>query len=185
MENILFIEGYANQLSVAAGEEIDFHISTNIKSYSVKIYRIGLAQKLVWSDNELHGKQYPVPENATSHGCGWPVQFSLTIPKSWESGYYSVILRGFDDSGSVAKGEISFVVRSAYPGRDTKILFQRSINTDNAYNSWGGSTMYSGPNGPTRRASFDRPFAGFVNSVSKKRLEKRTKTCCFQKNTSF
>ena len=63
MENILFIEGYANQLSVAAGEEIDFHISTNIKSYSVKIYRIGLAQKLVWSDNELHGKQYPVPTN--------------------------------------------------------------------------------------------------------------------------
>ena len=31
MENILFIEGYANQLSVAAGEEIDFHISTNIQ----------------------------------------------------------------------------------------------------------------------------------------------------------
>lgn len=167
MENILFIEGYANQLSVAAGEEIGFHISTNIKSYSVKIYRIGLAQKLVWSDNELHGKQYPVPENATSHGCGWPVQFSLTIPKSWKSGYYSVILRGFDDSGSVAKGEISFVVRSAHPGRDTKILFQRSINTDNAYNSWGGSTMYSGPNGPTRRASFDRPFAGFADSVRK------------------
>ena len=82
MENILFIQGYANQLSVEAGKEIDFHISTNIKSFSVKIYRIGLDQKLVWSDNELQGKQYPVPENATSHGCGWPVQFSLTIPKS-------------------------------------------------------------------------------------------------------
>ena len=30
MENILFIEGYANQLSVEAGKDIDFHISTNI-----------------------------------------------------------------------------------------------------------------------------------------------------------
>ena len=95
------------------------------------------------------------------------MQFSLTIPKSWKSGYYSVLLQGFDDSGNVANGEISFIVKSSQPGRDTKILFQRSTNTDNAYNSWGGSTMYSGPNGPTRRASFDRPFAGFVNSVSK------------------
>ena len=54
------------------------------------------------------------------------------------------------------------MVRSAHPGRNSRILLQRTTNTDNAYNSWGGSTLYSGPDGPATRGSFDRPDAGFA-----------------------
>jgi len=43
---------------------------------------------------------------------------------------------------------MSFVVRSAHPGRDSKILLERTTNTDNAYNSFGGTTLYGGPEGP-------------------------------------
>ena len=40
-------------------------------------------------------------------------------------------------------------------------LLQRTTNTDAAYNSWGGYTLYGGPDGPAHRVSFDRPYAGF------------------------
>ena len=39
------------------------------------------------------------------------------------------------------------MVRSRQPGRDTKILLQLCTNTYNAYNSWGGSSLYGGPQG--------------------------------------
>jgi hypothetical protein len=54
------------------------------------------------------------------------------------------------------------VVRSRHPGRDTRILLQLCTNTYNAYNRWGGSSLYGGPKGVVRRVSFERPYIGFV-----------------------
>ena len=158
---MLTIEGYADRLSVQAGERIGFHISTNAATYAIEIARVGAEREAVWSQADLPGHHYPTPDNASSHGCNWPVALRLSIPAEWQSGYYSVILRGSDAGGRTAIGELSFVVRSAHPGRDTSILLQLTTNTDCAYNSWGGSTLYSGPDGPARRLSFERPFAGF------------------------
>ena len=157
----LIIEGYADRLSVQAGDQIGFHISTNAATYAIEIARVGAAREPVWSQADLPGQLYPTPENASSYGCNWPVALQLSIPEGWQSGYYSVILRGSEADGRAAVGELSFVVRSAQPGRDTTILLQLTTNTDCAYNSWGGSTLYSGPDGPARRVSFARPFAGF------------------------
>ena len=156
----LFVEGYANQLSAPAGTKISFHTSTNASRYSVEIARVGANREVVWSRDGIAGAEHSVPANASSHGCNWPAAFELTIPGDWLSGYYSVVMRAEGD-GQQARGEISFTVRSAHPGRDSRILLQRTTNTDNAYNTWGGYTFYSGPDGPGRRLSFDRPYAGF------------------------
>ena len=83
------------------------------------------------------------------------------MPLDWSSGYYSLVLRG-EGAHRQVRGEISFVVRAAWPGRGSGILLQRTTNTDAAYNSWGGYTLYSGPDGPAHRVSFDRPYAGFA-----------------------
>lgn len=156
--------GYTDILSVAPGEQIGFHVSTNVSKYDMEIARIGSERQIVWSKNDLPGVEYPIPDHASSHGCRWPQAFNLTVPKSWPSGYYGALLHGHDSEGRTAQGELCFVVRSAQPGRDTSILLQRTTNTDNAYNSWGGTTLYNGPAGPGRRVSFDRPFAGFPGS---------------------
>ena len=121
---------------------------------------MGADRQVVWSQSGLIGDEHPVPPDASARGCRWPAAFQLSIPSDWPSGYYSVLLRA-QDAEQRAVGEIAFVVRSAHPGRDANILLQRTTNTDNAYNSWGGSTLYSGPDGPARRVSFDRPYAGF------------------------
>jgi hypothetical protein len=157
-----FIEGYTDQLSVEAGREIGLCVSTSTAKYSVEVARIGAEREVVWSSNTLAGAHHPTPENASSYGCGWPVELKIPVGAEWRSGYYSVILK---TEGSNTSGEASFVVRSARPGKDTSILLQLTTNTDNAYNSWGGYTLYNGPGGPddpARRVSFDRPFAGFA-----------------------
>ena len=158
---MLTIEGYADRLSVQAGDEIGFHISTNAPSYDIEIARVGATREPVWSRVGIEGRSYPTPENASSYGCSWPAAVHVPVPQEWQSGYYSALLRASAADGRTALGELAFVVRSAHPGRDTSILLQLTTNTDCAYNTWGGSTFYSGPDGPARRLSFARPFAGF------------------------
>ena len=65
----LFVEGYADQLSVEAGDEIGLHISTSADEYSVEIARVGAKREVVWSKRDLRGAQYAVPNNAATHGC--------------------------------------------------------------------------------------------------------------------
>jgi hypothetical protein len=59
-----------------------------------------------------------------------------------------------------AESEAYFVVRAAEPGKNTKILLQLASNTYNAYNNWGGFSLYA-YNGLAKnqgsRVSFDRP----------------------------
>ena len=156
------IEGYADQLSVRAGDDIAFHISSDVETYALEISRVGADRQPVWVQDGLKGTRHPAPDNAATHGCGWPSSLRLTVPESWNSGYYSVTMQGTDPNGNVVEGELFFVVRSSYPGRDSSILLQLTTNTGNAYNTWGGSSLYRGPRGPATRVSFDRPYAGLA-----------------------
>ena len=155
---LLQVEGYAGRLSYAAGDEATFHVSCRAETYSVEIARIGKERKIVWTKDALPGKAHPTPENASSHGCGWPTSFTLTVPPDWTSGYYSARLKTGE-----AKSELFFIVRASEPGRTSKILLQLATNTYNAYCNWGGYSLYA-YNGKGkvqgRRVSFDRPIAG-------------------------
>jgi hypothetical protein len=78
------------------------------------------------------------------------------------SGYYYALLRvtsGGDDTG--ARGYVPFVVREP-PTRQSQILVQVPVNTWQAYNPWGGKSLYpfnSTDLSPAQRVSFDRPLA--------------------------
>lgn len=163
----LFVEGYTGALSYAPGEEVEFHVSTSADKYSVEILRLGVNDEVVHREKAVRGAEFPVPENASSHGCGWPVGWKWEIPADLRSGYYHVKLRVADRGGKfvqrnsrTAEGSCFFVVRAANPGRKTKILLQLSANTYNAYNNWGGSSLYGyhgRANLQGHRVSFDRP----------------------------
>ena len=165
-----FIEGYAGKVSYAPGEEATLHISTSAPSYTIEITRVGAQDEIVWkSPKPLGGKEYPIPELASSKGCGWPVAVTVKIPAEWRSGYYNVTLRAADRGGKfvrrssvTALGSCFFVVRAAEPGRKSSILLQLSTNTYNAYNNWGGTSLYAynGRGGVQgTRVSFERPPA--------------------------
>ena len=145
----LFIEGYAGNVSYAAGDEVSFHVSTSATEFALEVSRIGGTNVTVFKTNKIVGAEHPIPENASSHGCNWPAAFRMRVPKEWTSGYYEVRLRAEDRGGNythrgrrTAESDLFFVVRPSEPGTRAKILLQLASNTYNAYNNWGGFSLY-------------------------------------------
>ncbi len=163
----LFIEGYAGRVSYAPGDEVTFHVSTSAATFTLEIARLGAKPEVVLTQAGVAGKEFAVPDNASLQGCAWPVAFATKVPTEWRSGYYSVTLRATDNGGKfVQRGKRQtesscfFVVRPAVPGSTAKILLQLSTNTYNAYNNWGGFSLYAynGRGGNQgHRVSYERP----------------------------
>jgi hypothetical protein len=156
-----FIDGYADRLSYQAGDDVALHVSTSSARYAVEVARLGKKRQVVYTKEGLAGARHPVPDDAASHGCRWPAALKLRVRDGWPSGYYQVLLRGTAE-GRRVEGEAFFVVRAAKPARDARILLQLCTNTYNAYNRWGGSSLYGGTRGVVRRVSFERPYLGFL-----------------------
>ena len=163
----LFVEGYADQVSYRTGETARLHVSTSAESYVLEIARVGAVREVVWQQDNVPGTEHPVPEDASSHGCAWPVSYELSIPADWRSGYYEMVFRAQDQGGKfcqrgqrTAESKGFFIVRPS-ASTETKILLQLATNTYNAYNNWGGYGLYGyhGRGGlQGHRVSFDRPM---------------------------
>ncbi len=166
----LSVEGYAGRLSYRPGDVVELHVSTEAPRYNLEVSRLGAKAEVVLARENLPGKSHPIPEKASSEGCGWPVSERFTVPAGWRPGYYSVRLRAADSGGTyfgrgrrTAESEAFFIVRPSEPGKGASILLQLATNTYNAYNNWGGSSLYAyhGRGGlQGHRVSFDRPLAG-------------------------
>jgi hypothetical protein len=159
------VEAYTGRLSYEPGEVVTLHVSCLGKQYSLEIARVGAARQVLHRIGGMAGIEHPTPANASTHGCSWPAALKVPLPRDCPSGFYSVTLQTEDAQGKTVQGVACFVVRAAAPGRDAKILLQLATNTYNAYNDWGGSSLYvSGPL-PMQgaRVSFQRPMArGFL-----------------------
>jgi len=132
------IAGYAGRESWVAGDELTLHVSTTAPTFTAEIVRHALQPETVWTKTEIPGQAHPVPSDASSMGCRWPVSVALTIPTDWRSGYYRVSLRAGE-----AASTCYFVLRAAEPGRSSRVLIQLSTNTYNAYNNFGGFSLYA------------------------------------------
>jgi hypothetical protein len=149
------IEGFASEVSVLPGQTVHFHISTAPAArYRIELYRLGwyrgagarfLACIPVGCHRDHKGKARGHPRPARATGlvrAPWPVTDSFRFPKSTVSGY--VLARLVLTSGR-ARGEVTYVplIVRALPSRRSKILVQASVNTWQAYNNWGGKSLYA------------------------------------------
>jgi hypothetical protein len=151
------IEAYPAKLSYSPGESATLHVSTRATSYSVEIFRWGAEKELVWSADNLPGTFRAPPADADSRGCHWPASFEVPIETAWRSGYYLVILTAPNAPEGRNIAQAGFVVRGGSETR--KAVLVLATNTWNAYNTWGGCSLYTGGN----EVSFERPFArGFL-----------------------
>ena len=157
------IEGYASLTSVNRGDSISFYVNTSDAQYTVDIYRMGWyggkGARLMASDR-LPGVRQPNPVvNFQTHlvQCDWAKPFITHIPTNksteWVSGLYVAKLTAVP---SGKQSYISFIVRD--DTRTSDILYQSSVATNEAYNTWGGWSMYTQP--PAYKVSFDRPDGG-------------------------
>ncbi len=166
-ENSFSIEGYPGEISVVQGGEIGFHISSTAPKFSVEITRLGSKNEVVWNKKNLPGQLHPVPEDASANGCGWPETLRVPIDPKWKSGYYTATFTITDGGGKwtqrnrrTASSDTYFVVRPAEPGKNSKVLLQICSNTYNAYNNWGGFSVYaynSLSKNQGSKVSFERP----------------------------
>ncbi len=164
------IEGYASQIDVLPGNELDLHVSTApATSYRVEIYRIGwyrgsgarlVACLPTCTTDEAGTTQLTPPFDASTGylNAGWPVTDRFTVAPSWTSGYYlaELVLTQGPDAGHGSW--VPFIVR-APATQPSNILVQAPVNTWQAYNDWGGRSLYFNFNGVgDNHVSFDRPF---------------------------
>ena len=159
------IQGFATQMSVNAGSQIQFKVTTLAPSFSIEIYRLGYYQgkgarliDTVPAGQTVAMNQDPCRTDSETeiYDCGnWSVSASWSIPSTSVSGVYIARLIRTDTGGD---SHIPFVVRQ--DGNTSKVLFQTSDTTWQAYNTYGGSDFYKGnPKDRAYKISYNRPFA--------------------------
>jgi hypothetical protein len=166
------LEGYASEISVLPGASVHFHVSTNpAANYRIEVYRLGwyggAGGRLIGclpacgSSEAGVAQTIGTPDPTTGYlDAGWPVTDTFTVPANATSGYFEAKLVLTSGANSGATADIPFIVRapSTY---HAAILVQAAVNTWQAYNNWGGKSLYNfnSSNGvAANHVSFDRPF---------------------------
>lgn len=145
--------GYADRASVAQGQTIALHIASGVRPLQVEIYDLAHPAAPLLTLANLVSE----PRDCTglsSTGCRWPATISFAVPPSWRSGFYAARF-------PTTRGTrwIFFVVRAADPGEEAPVLVVSSTHTFQAYNTFGGRSVYPS-NSPERvhRVSYARPY---------------------------
>jgi hypothetical protein len=158
------IQGFSTDISVNHGQTVNFKIQTTAADYRLDIYRMGYyggsgARKIatVTPSASLPQTQPAcLADPATGLvDCGnWDISASWAVPSTAVSGiYFAKLIRG-DTGGS---SHILFVVRD--DGGHSDLVFQTSDTTWQAYNQYGGNSLYVGsPAGRAYKVSYNRPL---------------------------
>jgi hypothetical protein len=161
------IQGFTTAISVNVGQTVVFKIQTSAVAYRLDIYRMGYygglgARKVasIQPSATLPQTQPPCLTDATTGliDCGnWAVSASWQVPSNAVSGIYFARLVRIDTLGA---SHVFFVVRN--DASTSALLFQTSDTTWQAYNAWGGNSLYQGGPGvnPGRayKVSYNRPI---------------------------
>jgi hypothetical protein len=151
------IEGYSSLTTVQQGESIDFHVSSRrpgrvrvaIVDALTQDAALVFEAKAGYHDHLAHSYEF---------GCNWPPLCSIQIPRNWPSGLYYALISNIQSPSDHTK--IFFVIKAAAPGATSQILLQFASTTYQAYNAWGGKSLYpSDSQNRARKVSFDRPGA--------------------------
>ncbi|MCA1644677.1 MAG: hypothetical protein LC797_04115 [Chloroflexi bacterium] len=172
------IKGFADNVSVADGESFSLFVTVSYEpgatlpagSFDIQVYRLGWypdsGARLVYAQRGLPAIVQPSAAVDSDTGlisvAHWSPSTSITV-SGWRTGLYVVKLIASDGD----QNYIPLVVRDDLNRHD--FLFQHTSTTDQAYNNWGGKSLYDSNSSGFRtvgggtaavKVSFDRPFAG-------------------------
>ena len=159
------IQGFATAISVNQGGTVDFKVTTTAPSFRIDVYRLGYyggqgARKVATIPaTSTTATNQQACQNQASTGlidCGnWSTSASWSVPATATSGVYVARPVRTDTGGA---SHIPFIVRSDTSTSD--VVFQTSDTTWQAYNDYGGNSLYTGsPAGRAYKVSYNRPFA--------------------------
>jgi hypothetical protein len=160
------VEGYVSSQSPIVGHRESVYVSApGARTVRIGIYRMGwyggLGGRLMLETSALRVTHQPRCAHSSRTGltqCDWRPTLSFAIPPALPSGVYIVKLTANDG----AERDCIFVLRAA---RAAPLLVQLPTASWEAYNEWGGDSLY--PGGELVRAtrstqgvevSYDRPY---------------------------
>jgi hypothetical protein len=165
------IVGFTTDISVNKGQTVYFKIKTSSTEYRLDIYRMGyyqgngarLIQTIVPDELPQIQPECAIDPSVNLVDCGtWAVSAHWDIPATATSGIYFAKLVSTNPAGRA--NHIPFIVRD--DARPSDILFKTSDLTWQAYNSYGGASIYAAhsplepkPGGQgAYKVSYNRPF---------------------------
>ncbi len=163
------LEGYASRPSYLPGDVLRLAVNTSAPRFDLTIWLVSGKAPVAGPFVQVaqlrnlrgmrQGRPYVDPVTKLV-AAQWRFGVSYTIPRTWSSGIYLVRL----DSSQGVQSYIPFVVRSP---KAHAVLVVSSAMDWQAYNRWGGSSVYwtnvgEPAVGVTRAygVSFDRPYLG-------------------------
>jgi N,N-dimethylformamidase beta subunit-like, C-terminal len=166
------ITGYASETSVAPGQSFHLHVAAPLGSrYRVLVYRLGwyrgIGGRLVMcvpgcrsTDAAIAQPPPTTPGSVTGlFRAPWLVTDHVEIPPYAVSGYYEAKLEIVGGGHAGAVGSVPLIVRQSPAAPASAVLVQVPVNTWEAYNLWGGKSLYQfGTSRHASEVSFDRPF---------------------------
>ncbi len=169
------MEGYANLVSAQVGDKVTLMVNTKATTFHVEAFRMGHYQGIggrrVWQSAEVPGLRQPPPvllPGTNTVECQWAPSLEVAIGPTWPPGAYLFKLVG----ATGEQGLVPFCVRD--DSSNSAFLVQHSVTTWQAYNRWGGYSLYYGNadgvlsytqdsgdatyENRSRIVSFDRPY---------------------------
>lgn len=162
------IEGFADRVSVAPGEDLSIYVNTRAATWRAEVYRMGFyggrGARLIERTREMSGRVQPGPTfkpGTNMVSCPWQRSHQFRVTDAWPPGNYLIRL----NASSGGAHFIPVTVRD--DASHAAIALQNSVTTWQAYNRWGGYSLYGGvPIGGlsnyesrSREVSFDRPYS--------------------------
>ncbi len=176
------IQAYASASSVAPGDSITFYASVQASAqdtgspYWISIYRLGWyggagGRLLLKTQRARQAQGYYDVDKGRLIGCAtchidrstglaeanWQPSFQLTIPPDWLTGVYLAQFTAASGKQTTVPFDVRGDPHSTYVAVTTDTTVQ-------AYNEWGGASLYVAryklPNRHASKVSFDRPVAG-------------------------
>jgi hypothetical protein len=151
--------GYVNRISVTQGDSLNFYISTKMSPFNLTIYKYETIDRTIQTFTNIPGGEKAVRDSSYLYGCNWPLSLSVVVPNNWIPGVYYASF-----PTSVGTKSVVFFVKSNIPGSYSKTLYLTSANTWEAYNPYGGKSLYkynSSKGIASYKVSFLRPGSAF------------------------
>ena len=155
------VEGYTSSDSVTPGSTIGLNVSCSVPSYfTTDIFRMGYYKSagatLVQHLGKRSCSKQPFVFNPTVGMIDtfWKQSQHVVTGRQWQPGFYLARLT----NGAGYQSYVPFVVKSPKP--TSRILFVDAVATSEAYNDWGGDSLYTGH---TPAASVDRGLVVSLN----------------------
>ena len=155
------IEGFFTATSINLGSSVILKTSTRAPAWQVTAYRMGwyggTGGRLIWKSEPLPGVNQPKVEQVGTPKAWiaqWATSLVIQTDETWPPGQYLFKLESIDNGASY----VPLVIRDDKSTSD--ILMQSAVTTWQAYNGWGGASLYTGNTGRADAVSFDRPYTG-------------------------